>query len=216
MVGGYVMFVRMFLVDFFHEDWSARCFELRSQNDPFRVQTGDYRPLPVGAMGLAIGAIVISGDGWDVKQDSSCDPVDRWFARSDELVKFEIEYSGVTPPMAGIGAYTLVLPLGWQFVDIKDVNENHIHPVHQVARDDEGDREALTLYFKGADIEFKLAIQAARGSRRSTSHVSGISVDSGHIVEPSAVASKAELAAIHEGPRLLGDRYSSTKPYPRD
>jgi hypothetical protein len=85
------MFLTLLLIDFLHEDWSARCCELRSHEEPFRVQTGDYRPLPVGAMGLDIGAENIFGDGWGIRLDSPCDPVDRWVTRSDGRVIFEVK-----------------------------------------------------------------------------------------------------------------------------
>ena len=192
------MFLTILLIDFFHEDWSARCYELRSQGQPFRVHMGDYRPLPVSAARLDIGAQRIFGDAGAIRLDSPCDPVDRWLVKSDDRVKFVIEYSGVTPPMAGTGAYNLVLPLGWRFDDIQVNNPNYSGSAYEIARDDEGDREALILHFEGANTRFNLTIQAAHGSRKSDYHDFGVPVYSRSIVEPSVVMSGAELAAISE------------------
>jgi WD40 repeat protein len=179
------MYLTLLLVDFFHEDWSARSCELRSQGEPFRVQMRDYRPLRAGATGLNIGAENIVGDGWEIRLDSPYDPVDRWLIRSDEDVRFEIEYSGVTPPMAGIGAYNLVLPRGWRFDDIQVDNPNHCGPDFEIGRDNEADQEALMLYFEGSNTRFNLTIQATRGSRKHDHHDLGVAVYSRHIVEPS-------------------------------
>jgi hypothetical protein len=195
------MFLTNLLVDFFQEDWSARCFELRSQDQPFRAQTGDYRPLPVGATHLNIGAHVILGDEWGIRLDSPCYPVDIWRVRSDERVDFEISYSGVTPPMAGIGAYNLVLPRSWRFDNLEVDNPNHLSESgheYTVARDNEDDREAVILYFQGANTRFNLAIQAVPGSRKADCPDLGVRLYPSHIVEPSAVQSKAELTAIRE------------------
>jgi hypothetical protein len=204
------MFLTMLLIDFFHEDWSARCYELRSQDEPFMVMTGDYRPLPVGATGLEIGAEVIDGGGWAIRRDGPCDPVDKWRDRSDERVAFEIKYSGVTPPLDGIGAFNLVLPPGWRFDVVQVDNPNYIGSKYMVARDNEGDREAVTLYFEGANSRFDLVIQAARGSRESDCHGLGVSVESRHIVEPSPVdtgtQSVLEDESTHSRPgQVLGE-----------
>jgi hypothetical protein len=191
------MFLTILLIDFFHEDWSARCCELRSQGQPFRVHMGDYRPLPVSATRLDIGAQRIFGDPGATILDGPCDPVDRWLAKSDDSVKFEIEYSGVTPPMTGEGVYNLVLPFGWRFKDIQINNPNYSRPGYEIARDYEGDREALILYFEGLNTRFNLTIQAARSSRESDRQDFGVPVYSRSIVEPSVVMSTAELAAIN-------------------
>jgi hypothetical protein len=179
------MYLTMLLIDFLHEDWSGRCCELRSQEEPFRIQTGDYRPLPVGASGLDIGAENIFGDGWGIRLDSPYDPVDRWLSKTDEYVTFEIKYSGVTPPMAGVGAYNLVLPRGWQFCDIQVDNPNHSGSDYEIGRDDEADREALMLYFEGANTRFKLTVQAVRRATAGLRRELSISTYSRHIVEPS-------------------------------
>jgi hypothetical protein len=158
---------------------------LRSHEEPFRVQTGDYRPLPVGAMGLDIGAENIFGDGWGIRLDSPCDPVDRWVTRSDGRVIFEVKYYGVTPPMKGVGAYNLVLPRRWRFDNVQVDNPNHSGPDYEFGRDDEADREALMLYFEGVNTRFNLTIEAARGSRERGRFRLGDSAYSRHIVEPS-------------------------------
>jgi hypothetical protein len=179
------MFLTMLLVDFFHEDWSARCCDVRSQDDPFMVFTGEYRPLPVGATGLEIGAEVIEGDGWTIRRDGPCAPVDKWRERSDERVSFEIRYSGVTPPMGGIGAFNLVLPTGWRFEIIRVNNPNYSESQYMVARDSESDLEAVMLYFVGVNSRFDLVIEAARGSSAHDRHELCVPVVSRHIVEPS-------------------------------
>jgi flagellar motility protein MotE (MotC chaperone) len=187
------MFVTMLLVDFFHEDWSARCCRLRSSLDEsFLVLTGDYRHLPAGATGLEIGAEVIDGGGWVIWQDGPCVPVDKWLTRSDEHVNFKISYSGVTPPMAGFGAYNLVLPPGWRFDVIQVDNPNHDSgPEYMVARDDKNDREAVMLYFQGPNTQFNLTIQATRGSRDSRDLDARIY--SRCIVEPSPADMDAQI-----------------------
>jgi flagellar motility protein MotE (MotC chaperone) len=180
------MFVTMLLVDFFNEDWLARCCELYSQDRYFRVLTGDYHSLPVGAKGLAIGAEVIDGDGWTIRRNSPGVPVDKWLERSDERVDFEIIYLGVSPPSNGIGAYNLVLPPGWRFDVVKVGSPNSIggDNCFSVARDNEGNREAVMLYFQGANSQFKLEIQAARGSIDSDSRDLGAQIYPRRIVEP--------------------------------
>lgn len=193
------MFLTMLLVDFFHEDWSARCCRLRSsQNEPFLVLTGDYRHLPVGATGLEIGAEVIDGRGWTIWQYGPCVPVDKWRDSSDERVNFEIRYSGVTPPMGGIGAYNLVLPPGWRFDVIEVDNPNYSGSKYMVARDNEGNREAVMVYFQSANSRFDLAIQAARGSRDSDSRDLGVRIYPRCIVEPSDL----EDASTHSKPTI--------------
>jgi hypothetical protein len=201
------MFLTMLLIDFFHEDFSARCCRLRSSRDePFWVLTGDYRPLPTGATGLEIGAEIIDGDGWSIRRDGPGVPVDEWLARSDERVNFRISYFGVTAPMAGIGAYNLVLPRGWRFDDLKVNNPNHNGPEDMVARDDEDDREAVILYFQGANTRFNLTIQAIRGSRDSDSRDLGVPIYSRRIVEPSPAdtdkQSDLEDASTHARPTV--------------
>lgn len=179
------MFATMLLVDFFNEDWLARCYELYSQDRHFRVLTGDYHPLPVGAEGLAIGAEVIDGDGWTIRRNSPGVPVDKWLDRSDERVDFEIIYLGVSPPRNGIGVYNLVLPPGWRFDVVKVTNPNSIsYPKCAVARDNESNREAVMLYFQSANSQFKLAIRAVRGSIDSDSRDLGGQIYPRRIVEP--------------------------------
>jgi hypothetical protein len=193
-LGGYVMFLTMLLINFLHEDWSARCCEVVSQDRAFTVLTGDYRSLPAGATGLEIGAEVIEGDGW-TNRDAPCSPVGKWSDTSDERVTFEIKNAGVTPPMNGFGGYNLVLPPGWRFDALQVDNPNHLDYIgreYVVARDDKGNREAVMLYFQGANSRFSLVVRAARGSRDSDSHELGVSVDSRHIVEPSPMATDTQ------------------------
>ena len=179
------MYLTMLLIDFLHGDWSGRCCELRSQGEPFKIQTGDYRPLPLRARGLGIGAENILGDGWGISLDSPCDPVETWLSKSDEYVTFEIKYSGVTSPMAGVGAYNLVLPRGWQFCDIQVDNPNRSGSDYEIGRDDEADREALMLYFEGANTRFNLTIQAVRRTTADLRREMSLCTCSRHIVEPS-------------------------------
>jgi flagellar motility protein MotE (MotC chaperone) len=197
----------MLLVDFFHEDWSARCCRLRSSRDEsFLVLTGDYRHLPAGATGLEIGAEVIVGGGWVIGQDGPCVPVDKWLIRSDERVNFEISYSGVTPPMAGFGAYNLVLPPGWRFDVIQVDNPNYDSgPKYMVARDDKDDREAVMLYFQGPNTQFNLTIQATRGS--GDSRDLDARIYSRCIVEPSPADMDTQIdledASTHSGSAIV-------------
>lgn len=187
------MFLTLLLIDFFHEDWSARSCELYSERKPFRVRTGDYRPLPAGAMVQTIGAESIFGGGWDMRVNSLNDPVDRWLTTSDDRVKFEIKYDGVTPPNNGIGAYNLILPHGWRFDNIHVVNLNHSGPADMVGRDDEADQEALMLYFQGANTKFNLTIEAARGSNQLDRHDLGVPVNTRRIVEPGSVVAEISV-----------------------
>ena len=180
------MFLSLLLVDFLNRDWSARCCELRSQTEPFRVQTGDYRPLPVGAAGLEIGAETIFGDGWSLRLDSPGDPVDKWTIKSEDCVEFKIEYSGVTPPLSGVGAYNLVLPQTWWFQNVQVNNPNRIGSKYEISRDEKAAREALMLYFEGTNTCFDVTVWAARGSNMERRGLgSDFFAFSRHIVEPS-------------------------------
>jgi hypothetical protein len=192
------MFLTLLLIDFFNEDWSARSCELYSQGEPFRVRTGDYRPLPTGATVQDFGAESIFGGGWDVRVNSLYDPVERWLTTSDQYVKFEIKYAGVTPPNNGIGAYNLILPRGWRFDDIQVDNPNYSSPhsgraEKMVGRDDEADQEALILYFEGANTRFDLMIEAARSSNQLDRRDLGVPVNSRRIVEPSVVVAETSV-----------------------
>jgi hypothetical protein len=156
------MDLTLLLVNFLHEDWSARCCELRG--DPsFRIQTGDRR-IPKGGHVLEIGMEYISTDGWSIRQDDPCSPFDRWATGSPGHVEFEIKYMGLTPPQGGVGGYNLILPRGWRFVDPQVSNENYYGPNYEFAYDDRADKEALALYFAGENISFSLTTQATRSA----------------------------------------------------
>jgi hypothetical protein len=116
--------------------------------------------------------------------------------------------------MAGIGAYNLVLPPGWRFDVVEVDNPNYSGSEYMVARDNEGKREAVMLYFEGTNTRFNLVIQAARDSRASDSHELGPSVCSRHIVEPSPMDTDTQtvLAEARTDSRLRIAPQS--KPFP--
>lgn len=193
------MFLTMLLAIFFHEDWSARRCDILSQDSSFTISTGGYKPLLPGVKGLEIGAEVIDSDGWTIRRDIPSNPADEWNQTPDGRVTFKVRYAGVTPPMNGVGAFNLVLPPGWRFESIEADNPNKlpigndVNPEYMVARDDEGDREAVMLYFLGANSRFELTIRATRGPREL-----GIPVSSRKIVEPRLADTGAS------GPRTRG------------
>lgn len=182
------MFLTMLMVIFFHEDWSARRCDLLSQDSPFTISTGDYKPLLDGAKGLEVGAEVIDSDGWTMRRDIPSNPVDEWKQIADGQVTFKVRYAGVTPPMGGVGAFNLVLPPGWRFESIEADNPNKVDaggPEYMIARDGKGDQEAVMLYFVGANSRFELTIRATRGPRAAGRHEPGIPISSRKIVEPT-------------------------------
>jgi len=208
------VFLTLLLVDLFHQDWSTRSLEVRSESAPFLVLTGDYRSLPVGATGLEIGAEVINGAGWVINRDGPYAPVGKWQRISDDRVSFEIEYSGATPPMGGIGAYNIALPPGWRFSMLQVGNPNYTGSEYAVARDSESDREAITLYFIGANSQFNLAIQAVRGTSDNFQYGPDIPVVSRHIVEPSSTGSETKRIPGDDGIGFKTAAATPTSPEP--
>jgi hypothetical protein len=156
------MFLSYLRVDFLRWPLRSRCVEIREEKDEFQIHTGSYRKLRIGEQGLRIGAEVIWGSGWSIRQNGLCDPIDYLTGDSEaEQREFQISYAGITPANRH-GAYNLVLPTGWTFVSARVKKPDGSGHEFKIRRDVQSKREALALYFEGRGHEFRIKATASR------------------------------------------------------